>query len=622
MRIGAYYLRSGTCEFSVWAPFARKVELKIVYPEERLLPMARDEKGYWTTTGENILPGAKYLYRIDEAKERPDPASHFQPDGVHGPSQVVDHHAFPWEDGEWKGMDLRRMIFYEVHVGAFTPEGTFDGVVARLDELKDLGITVLLLMPVAQCPGCRNWGYDGVFPFAVQDSYGGPEGLKRLVNECHKRGLGVKLDVVYNHLGPEGCYVCEYGPFFTNAYKSPWGEAINFDGEYSDEVRNFFIQNAHYWFRHYHIDVLRMDAADRIYDIRAYPFLQELADEVDASARQEGRKCFLIAEADQNDPKLLRPKEKGGFGLDAQWCDDFHHCIHVLLTGEKEGYYLDYGKIGQLAKSFREGFAYSGEYSPYRKCRRGQPSTDIPGYRFVVFSQNHDQVGNRMAGDRLSALVHFEALKLAAGTVLLSPFLPLLFMGEEYGEEAPFHYFVNHIDPELIKAVREGRKSEFTSFAWEEEPPDPESEETFLRSRIQWEKREQGKHRTLLALYKALIKLRKETPALSNCDKSLLEVMAYEEEKVLLLKRWQEEENSFVFCAFNYKTADTRIFLGDFIEEGRWRRALDSSDVQWGGPGSLLPDELHAAEAIFLREHSFALFIMKKQRKNDFTPGP
>lgn len=622
MKIGAYYLGNDAGEFSVWAPFARRIELKTVYPEERILPMTRDAKGYWKVIGENIPPGTKYLYRIDEERERPDPASHFQPDGVHGPSQVVDHHAFPWEDGAWKGMELCEMIFYEVHVGTFTPEGTFDGVVARLDELKDLGITALLLMPVAQCPGRRNWGYDGVFPFAVQDSYGGPGGLKRLVNECHKRGLAVKLDVVYNHLGPEGCYVCEYGPFFTDSYRSPWGEAINFDGEYSDEVRNFFIQNAHYWFRQYHIDVLRMDAADRIYDISAYPFLQELADEVEASTRQEGRKCFLIAEADQNDPKLIRPKDRGGFSLSAQWCDDFHHCIHVLLTGEKEGYYLDYGKVGQLAKAFREGFVYSGEYSPYRKCRRGQPSTDIPGHRFVVFSQNHDQVGNRMAGERLSSLVHFEALKLAAGTVLLSPFLPLLFMGEEYGEDAPFQYFVNHIDPELVKAVREGRKNEFTSFAWEEEPPDPEAEETFLRSRILWDKREHGRHRTMLAFYKVLINLRKEVPALCTCDKSRLETAVYEEEKVLLLKRWQERENSFSFCAFNYNTTDTRVFLGDFITEGRWKRALDSADVQWGGPGSLLPDELHAAEAILLREHSFTLFLMEKQRKTDLTAGP
>ncbi len=612
MRIGPHYLGDGRCGFTVWSPLLAKVELKIISPEKGTFPLERDEKGYWRTTVENIYPGADYLYRLDCDIDSPDPASNFQPEGIHGPSRVVDHSAFQWEDRGWTGIDLCAMVIYEIHVGTFTPGGTFEAVIPRLDDLKDLGINTLLLMPVAQCPGVRNWGYDGVYPFAVQNSYGGPEGLKRLVNECHKKGIAVKLDVVYNHLGPESNSAYNFGPYLTDEYKCPWGQAVNVDGEYSDGVRNFFIENACYWFSDYHIDILRLDAADRIYDINAYPFLQQLADEVRGFARQVGRKLFLIAEGDQNDPKLIRPKEKGGFGLDAQWCDDFHHCVHTLLTGDREGYYIDFGSVGQLAKSFCEGFAYSGKYSQYRKCRRGQPSLDIPAYRFVVFSQNHDQVGNRLAGDRLTRLVHFEALKLAAGAVFLSPFIPLVFMGEEYGEENPFQYFVNYSDPELIKSVREGRKKEFTSFAWEEEPPDPEGEDTLRRSKLSWERRAQGKHKVLLDFYGALIALRKDTPALSNCDKEKLSAEALEDERIIFLRRWQDEGDSHVFCIFNFNTADTRIFVGDSLPPGRWKKTLDSSDAAWNGPGTLLPGKLHTSEAVNIREHSFVVYRKEK----------
>ena len=608
MKIGPNYLGDGRCGFTVWAPPHAKVELKIVSPGEKVYPMISDGMGYWSVTVDDVYPGASYLYRLNENFDSPDPASNYQPHGVHGPSQVVDHRAFTWEDGDWPGIDLCTMVIYEIHVGTFTPEGTFDAVIPRLDELRGLGVNTLLIMPVAQCPGTRNWGYDGVYPFAVQNSYGGPDGLKRLVNECHKKGMAVKLDVVYNHLGPEGCALCNFGPYFTDDYKSPWGQAINVDGEYSDGVRNLFIYNAHYWLFDFHIDVLRLDAADRIYDINAYPFLQQLADEVRTTARQVGRKCFLIAEADQNDPKLTRPKEEGGFGLDAQWLDDFHHCIHTLLTGEREGYYVDYGSAGQLAKCYREGFVYSGEYSHYRKCRRGQPSIDIPAHRFVAFTQNHDQVGNRLAGDRLTRLVHFEALKLAAGALMLAPFIPQIFMGEEYGEENPFQYFVNHSDPELIKAVREGRKMEFTSFAWEDDPPDPQGDEPFMRSKLDWERRKAGKHKVLHDFYRTLISIRKDTPALANCDKERLEARAAEEERVIFLRRWQDDSACHIFCIFNFNTIDARVFVGDVLPAGQWMKVIDSSDTAWNGPGSLLPVELTTSEAVHIREHSFALY--------------
>ena len=498
MKQGAKYIGKGLCDFTVWAPFALSVSLKFVAPEQRLVPLKKSERGYWHTRAEGCLPATQYRYLLDGERERPDPASQYQPDGVHGPSEVVDHAAFRWTDSGWKGLPLPSMIMYELHTGTFTTEGTFEAIIPRLGDLKDLGINTIGLMPVAQFPGDRNWGYDGVYPYAVQNSYGGPEGLKRLVNACHQMELAVSLDVVYNHLGPEGNYLWDFGPYFTDRYKTPWGEAINFDGPYSDEVRNYFIANALHWITEYHIDALRIDAIHGIFDFSARHFLQELGEAVRLHAQSVRRDVYVIPESDLNDVRVIRPVEVGGHGLDAQWNDDFHHALHTLLTGERNGYYEDFGKIEHLEKALREGFIYSGEYSPFRKRRHGSSSKDRPGLQFVVFSQNHDQVGNRMRGERLSGLVPFEALKLAAGAVLLAPNIPLLFMGEEYGEKAPFLYFVSHGDKALIEAVRKGRNDEFKHFAWNGEPPDPQDERTFLASKINWEKRRQGEHAVLL----------------------------------------------------------------------------------------------------------------------------
>ena len=451
--LGAIYLGDGRCSFRVWAPRAQQVEVRIVAPGQRIIPLRRDERGYHEVVAESVDPGTRYFYRLDGESERPDPASRFQPEGVHGPSQVVDSR-FSWGDAGWFGLPLRDYIIYELHVGTFTGEGTFAAVVTHLEQLKELGITVLELMPVAQFPGSRNWGYDGTYPFAVQNSYGGPDGLKHLVSACHQRGLAVVLDVVYNHLGPEGNYLGDFAPYFTDRYRTPWGPAVNFDGAHSDEVRRFFIENALSWVTEFHVDGLRIDAVHAILDFSAKPFLQELAEAVHAQAERLNRRIYLIPESDLNDTRLIRAPEVGGFGLDAQWNDDFHHALHTLLTGERTGYYEDFGEIRHLVKGFREGFVYSGEYSPYRRRRHGNSSRSLPAHRFVVFAQNHDQVGNRLRGDRLSHLVSLEALKLAAGVILLSPFIPLLFMGEEYGEIAPFEYFVSHSDPGLIEAVR------------------------------------------------------------------------------------------------------------------------------------------------------------------------
>ncbi|MGB7293691.1 MAG: malto-oligosyltrehalose trehalohydrolase [Thermodesulfobacteriota bacterium] len=588
MKIGANYLGKGKCEFVVWAPFRQNVELKIISSPERTVTMNKDKLGYWQAVLKDVYPGTLYLFRLDGEIDRPDPASHFQPEGVHGPSQVIDLNSFHWGDGNWRGVDIANMIMYEIHTGTFTPEGAFEAIIPRLGEILDLGINAIELMPVAQFPGERNWGYDGVFPYAPQKSYGGPKGLRRLINECHKRGMSVILDVVYNHLGPEGNYFWDYGPYFTDKYRTPWGNALNFDDAYSDEVRNFFIENALYWFQEYHVDALRLDAVHAIYDFSAKFFLAELSEKVEELSKKGNREFYLIAESDLNDSRIIERREIGGYGIDAQWCDDFHHSLHTLLTREHLGYYVDFGKTEHLIRALKEGFVYSGQYSLYRKRRHGNSPKEQSGARFVVYSQNHDHIGNRLHGDRLSTLISFEGLKLAAGLVLLAPYVPFLFMGEEYGEDAPFLYFVSHSDPKLIEAVRTGRKGEFESFDWKGEPPDPQSPATFFNSKIDWEKRHDGSHNVLLNYYKKLINLRKEIPALSNLDKDNLDVWGLEEEKVVFMRRWDNEQDTHVFLIFNPNESNSDI--RSQFPDGRWKKLIDSSEEKWNGPGSLMPE--------------------------------
>ena len=446
--IGAYAV-AGATTFRVWAPLAKSVEVELVDSLALKIPLQR--QGEYFQGSLPAATGDRYWYWLDGALRRPDPASCSQPDGVHGPSQVRDD-SFVWNDSRWQGIALDKYIFYELHVGTFTPEGTFDGAISRLDYLRELGITAVELMPVAQFPGKRNWGYDGAFIFAPQNSYGGPDGLKRLVDACHSRGLAVTLDVVYNHLGPEGNYLHGFGPYFTDRYRTPWGDAVNFDGPDSDAVRHFFISNALYWISEFHMDALRLDAVHGIYDFSALHILRELTDAVHRRGAALGRQVHLIAESDLNDVRIINSPNSGGYGLDAQWSDDFHHALRALLTGDRAGYYGDFGQFSHLAISFREGFVLSGGYSLVRKRRHGNSSAAVPPCRLVVFSQNHDQVGNRMRGERSDEHLSTRQLKLAAATVLLSPYLPLLFMGEEYAETAPFPYYVNHGDPELMES--------------------------------------------------------------------------------------------------------------------------------------------------------------------------
>jgi maltooligosyltrehalose trehalohydrolase len=613
MHIGAYHHSSSkSCDFSVWSPLRDRIDLKIVSPKERIVPMEKDVQGYWRVRVSDVVPGTTYVFLLDREKVRPDPASRFQPEGVHGPSQVIDQASFHWEEADWKGAALGTYILYELHTGTFTKEGTFDAVIPRLDYLKELGVTALELMPVAQFPGTRNWGYDGVYPYAVQNSYGGPDGLKRLVNACHLKGIAVVLDVVYNHLGPEGNYLWDYGPYFTDRYRTPWGDAINFDGPYSDEVRNFFVGNALAWVTDYHVDALRIDAIHGIFDFSARHFLRELGDAVHARAGELGRRIFVIPESDLNDVRVINPVERGGYGLDAQWNDDFHHCLHTLLTGERTGYYEDFGTIRDLEKALREGFVYSGEYSSFRKRRHGSPAGDRPVSQFVVFSQNHDQVGNRMGGERLAGLVSFETLKLVAGAVILSPYLPLLFMGEEYGETAPFLYFVSHSDPGLVESVRAGRRDEFKHFSWEGEPPDPQDEQTFLASGLHWEKQRHGDQAALLHFYRYLIRLRKETPALSEPARSRLAVSTVPDSSVLDLRQWNESDTSHTCVLFNFGTGDAKI--GPKLPEGRWKKVVDSADEEWIGPGALIPAIIAGGEGVSIRARSVALFVREWER--------
>ncbi|NLC71831.1 MAG: malto-oligosyltrehalose trehalohydrolase [Desulfuromonadaceae bacterium] len=610
MSQGALYLGKERCRFEVWAPFREKVEVKLEVPGEIPQLLSRDGYGLWSATIEGVPPGARYRYLLDGSVARPDPASAFQPLGVHGPSAVVDHGAFAWSDPDWSGIPLEQMVLYELHVGAFTMEGTFDAVIPRLGELLDLGVNTLSLMPVAQFPGARNWGYDGAYPYAVQNSYGGPEGFKRLIDACHGRGLAVILDVVYNHLGPEGNYLADYGPYFTDRYHTPWGSALNFDGPYSDPVRAFFIDNAIHWFADYHLDGLRLDAVHAIYDTGAKHFLEELGERVEAFSLKEGRLHLLIAESDLNDVRLIRPRDIGGYGLDAQWHDDFHHSLHALVTGERNGYYADFGATRHLAKALAEGFVYDWAYSPSRNRHHGSSSRDRHGRQFVVFSQNHDQVGNRPGGERLASLVPFEALKLAAAAVLLSPFVPMLFMGEEYGEENPFHYFVDHSDPTLIEAVRRGRRQEFEGFHWGTEIPDPQSPSTFAESRLEWSKRKSEKHKILLDFHTFLLRLRKNLPVLAEPARDHLQVSDHARPKTVMVQRAKGGEKVLILLNFNSASS---TLAGQEIPVGRWCKVADSAERRWLGPGSPLPERLETGSPAIISRLSMALYRMEFQ---------
>ena len=586
--LGALYLGGGRCLFRVWAPERKMMEVHITSPGDAWHPMVQNVDGYWEVLVEGCEPGARYLYRLDGQAERPDPASRCQPEGVHQASQVVDNE-FAWEDGNWFGIPLARHVIYELHVGTFTKAGTFEAIIPHLAALKDLGVTTLEIMPVAQFPGKRNWGYDGAYPYAVQNSYGGLVALKRLVNAAHKVGLAVILDVVYNHLGPEGNYLGEFAPYQTDTYKTPWGKAINFDGPHSEGVRHFFSGNACYWIEEFHMDGLRLDATHFVIDTSARPFLRYLADRVKATSSRVNRRVHLFAESDANDSRWVKPPETGGFGLNAQWNDDFQHALVTVVPGADGGAYMnDYGRFSQLTKAYEDGFVFSGEYSTFRKRRHGNSSRDIHGKRLVVFAQNHDQVGNRPKGDRLCAHLSMDGAKLVAASCLLAPYVPLLFMGEEYGELAPFLYFVDHGDPGLIEAVRAGRKAEFEHFIQDFEPPDPQVADTMEQCVLDHELRNGGTHKVLWEFHRELLRLRRELCALADLSKDSLRVLPFEQERVIAMWRRSGDEEALVLLSFNAEPVELQLPL----DQTSYVKLFDSAEARWLGPETTMPDVL------------------------------
>lgn len=589
-RLGAMPLPDNRCQFVVWAPFIEQVDVHLLGPDERYETLERDEQGYHLAILDDVPAGTNYYYRLEGERERPDPTSRYQPEGVHGPSQVVDPGAFGWTDANWPGLARRDLVFYELHTGTFTDEGTFDAVIPHLDGLKDLGITCIELMPVNQFPGARNWGYDGVQIFAVQNSYGGPDGLRRLVDACHARGMAIILDVVYNHLGPEGNYLGEYGPYFTDKYLTPWGSALNFDDVHSDHVQRFYTENALHWIRDYHLDGFRLDAIHAIYDQRPRPFLREMASAVHDLGGDLRRRVHVIAESNMNDPRVVNPGKFGGLGLDAEWNDDFHHAVHALLTGEDTGYYHDYGSFGDLVKAVRSGFVYTGQHMSFRGRGHGDVPWLYDGDNFVIFAQNHDQIGNRARGERISTLLPFELQKAVAALVTLSPYLPLFFMGEEYGETNPFPYFVDHGDADLIEAVRKGRASEFESFDWQGEILDPASPETFRMAKLEREKLDNPQHRALYELHRELLRLRRETPALASLKMRDMMVNAIDAKRILHMCRLHATGD--VNCAFNFGQDVASVRLP--FAPGRWCLVLNTEDSDWAGPGSDLPGTLES----------------------------
>jgi maltooligosyltrehalose trehalohydrolase len=567
--------------FRLWAPGAETVRVQV---NGKKYPLDRAEGGWWEAAVEAAGPGSDYAYFLnDEDRALPDPRSEWQPQGVHGPSRLLDHGAFPWQDSGWTAPPLASAVIYELHVGTFTPEGTLDAAQKKLDALKELGITHVELCPVASFPGVQGWGYDGVDLFAPHEPYGGPEALKRFVDACHAKGLAVLLDVVYNHFGPAGNYVGKFGPYFTHAHNTPWGDAVNLEDAGSHEVRRFFCDNALMWLRDYHFDGLRLDAVHAYMDRSAINFMEQIAAEAHALEGHTGRRYVVIAESDLNDPRLVTAREAGGYGMDAQWSDDFHHALVTALTGERKGYYEDFGSLADLAKSVREVFVYDGRYSPHRDRMHGKPVCGLPGWRFLGYSQNHDQVGNRAKGERLVHLAGISRAKIAAALEMTAPFVPMIFQGEEWAASSPFQYFTDH-EEELGKLVSEGRKKEFAAFGWDPaEIPDPQARETFERSKLNWDERNRPPHAEMLDWYRKLIALRRRLPELADGNLGAVRVRFSEAEKWLILERGR--------CTVAFSLAQKPVQLE--VQEGSGVELASAAEVRVeGGRLQLLPDSV------------------------------
>ncbi|HWR35843.1 MAG TPA: malto-oligosyltrehalose trehalohydrolase [Clostridia bacterium] len=557
-------VRGREVEFRVWVPAAQKVVLRLMragrcdaedISMRRLgsadfgLPDLSElvDMDTWALTGIDARPGDRYFYMVNDQKPVPDPVSRLLPEGVHGPTEIVEPGTFRWTDHDWRGRELRDYVIYELHIGTFTSEGTFDTAIEKLSYLKQLGVSIIEVMPVNAFPGKRNWGYDGVGLYAVQASYGGPDAFKRFVDAAHREGLGVMLDVVYNHLGNEGNYLRMFGPYFTAKHQTPWGEAVNYDDDGCEGVRRFIVDNALYWIREYHLDGLRLDAVQTIKDDSPLHITAEIQQNVQALARELGRIVCVTVETDENDSRYVLPAEKGGYGLDAVWSDDFHHALHAYLTGEREGYYQDFGNKKQIARALNEGFVFQGEFFHYWSDVRGTSAVGIPLPKHIISIQNHDQVGNRARGERLNHLVPRGARKLAAALLLLAPQTPLLFMGQEYDEPSPFQFFTDFGDPNLQQAVSEGRRKEFKAFKWDD-VPDPQDASTFERSRLHWDLATDENdmlrwYRQLLALRRRHIAHGERTCAAEFREDELVMQVPRDEPKILVVARFRGEAN-------------------------------------------------------------------------------
>ena len=575
--LGINFHENATPTIKVWAPHARFLTLEV--DGKNNTPLMKMQYGFWQAKCPEVKPGDRYKLNINNKDQFPDPASLSQPDGIHDSSEAIDLNIIrSIRDQNWKGISTGDLVIYELHVGTYTPEGTFKALKNKLPYLKELGINAITIMPVASFPGDRNWGYDGVFPFSVQASYGGAAELAHLVKSCHENGIAVILDVVYNHLGPEGNYLDAYGPYFTRKYQTPWGKAINFDDAWCDGVRHYFLENALMWLRDFHIDGLRLDAVHTIKDTSPKHFLRELSEQVQQLNKKTGARHFLIGESDLNDTRYINPLSKDGYGLDAQWCDDWHHSLHALITGERNGYYSGFGELQHLTKSFNHAFVYNGNYSEYRKKIFGTSTTRQPGNKFVIYTQNHDQVGNRALGDRLSKLVNFEALKLAAATMFFSPFIPMVFMGEEYAEDSPFLYFISHNNLHLVERVRQGRKREYRDFMRNATPPDPFDEETFLKSKLKWDYTKNPQKNHMLKFYKKCIEIRKQYSLLKAGNRDNINAVEIIKDKVLLFSNHNSEMKITAFFNFSDQPASFKTHgLSDP------ELLLYSAHEKWGG---------------------------------------
>ena len=598
MQLGANYLGDGKCNFMVWAPMVENISLHIINPSESTEPMLNIGDGYYFFEKEGIEPGVTtYFYQLNNIIDRPDPATKFQPLGVHGPSMVIDNEIFNWTDSKWNNIPIEKLIIYELHVGTFTPEGTFISIIPKLDYLIDLGINAIELLPVNQFSGKRNWGYDGVCPFAVHNIYGMPDDFKTLINACHEKGIAVIMDTVYNHLGPEGNYLPEFGPYLNPIYKTPWGFSINFDSAHSDEVRKYYIEHALYWQKYFHIDGMRQDAAHLVYDLGVTHIWQDIISATKIEADKTGKPFYMFAETSRNDIKFIKPISENGLGFDGQWLDDFHHALHTQFVPEKGGYYADFGPVEDLLKAFKAGFVISGQYSEYRKKKMGSSSDKIDGEKFIVFAQNHDQVGNRPGSSRLSSLLNFAQLKLIAAFYLLSPYIPMLFMGEEYGETSPFHFFTDHQDAELQEAVRKGRKAEYADQGIGLSMADPGEETTFLESKLNWDLQKVPENKKLLDWYKTLIFFRKNNRVLQSFKHGHLEINILDE-NIIFWEREYHEESLKAF--FNFSSFEKVINLNSFEGMGL-HKILDSHYEKW--QESFLPISIAHKKEIMLKPY-------------------